>query len=328
MSIRAFAVGFLVASALYNGHATGQSLNRPEDVRSITDLETHVGGLTQVDQVIGYFATDATVADLSAPGWYEGRDQIYAALKPQFESLQTLKFEMKDVNVVTDGTFACAALQAHITGTLKGGSPLSLTFRQLDAFKKIDGSWRWVQQQVSYPTDPKSGRSVTDGPLPTRGELPPLHSASGVPASSSTAAKKEIRGWLDTAVRVTDTAAMTRLFGPGDNVILYNEFLPGELRGLREMRDYYGPLFSTIRDVQTNIPAFAAESDGNLGALISRQDLQVHMKDGTTQSLSIRQSDCLRRVNGKWRSFFEMVSFPMDLKTGKAVTRSPESGGQ
>jgi ketosteroid isomerase-like protein len=312
------------AASVCCGHAFAESFNRPQDVREITDLEMYLAGLTDVDKVIEVFSSDATIADLSAPGWYEGRDSIYSALKPQFDSLQTLRFDIKDINVVTDGQFACAALQIQLKGTLKGGSPLSTTFRELDAFKKVGGHWRWIQQHVSYPVDPKSGRSVTDGPLPVRGKLREASLMTPAVPFPPAQAKVELRSWFEGAAGVTDLNTLTSYFGPGDDVIIYNESIPGELRGLEELRGYYGPVLSGIRGTRANVSNFAADSDGVLGAVIGREDLTIDAKGGATQSLSIRQSDCLRRVDGKWHAFFEMVSFPMDLKTGKAIMRTED----
>lgn len=312
----------LVACAC-GGHALAESFNRPEDVREITDLEKYLAGLTDLDKVMENFSSDATVADLIQPGWYEGRDKIYDAFKPQFESVETLGDDIKDINVVTDGRFACAAVQIQLKGTLKGGSPLSTTFRELDAFRKVAGHWKWIQQQVSYPMDPQSGRSVTDGPLPVRAKLrPPANATADVPVTL-TQAKSELRGWFDGATAVTDPAALMSYFGPGDEVIVYNELAPGELRGLEELRDYYGPILAGIRETRAHVSGFSAESDGVLGAVIGGEDLTIDTKAGATQSASIRHSACLRRIDGKWRAFFEMVSYPMDPKTGKAVTRDP-----
>jgi ketosteroid isomerase-like protein len=327
-TLRAAALATVVITSGYCGLAAADSFNRPQDVRQIIDLETYLAGLTDVDKFIENFSTDATIADLSAPGWYAGRDNIYAALKPQFESVQTLKFEMKEINIATDGQFACAALQIQLKGTLKGGSPLSITFRQLDALKKIDGHWRWIQQHVSYPVDPQSGRSVTDGPLPVRGRLPESSFKTPAVPYTPTRAKAELRNWFDGAADVTDLNGLMSYFAPGDDVIVYNELIPGELRGAKELQSYYGPILSAIRATQANVSDFTADSDGVLGVLIGREDLTIATRDGATRSISIRQSDCLRRVDGKWRAFFEMVSFPMDLKTGKAIMRKEDTAAK
>jgi ketosteroid isomerase-like protein len=65
------------------------------------------------------------------------------------------------------------------------------------------------------------------------------------------------------------------------------------------------------------------DSDGAFGVQISQQHLKINMKDGSSQLMSFRQSDCLRRVGNKWYSFFEMGSFPVDAKSGKAMMANP-----
>ncbi len=45
--------------------------------------------------------------------------------------------------------------------------------------------------------------------------------------------------------------------------------------------------------------------------------------DGSTKYISLRQNDCMRRVGGKWTSFFEMISFPVDQQSGKAILANP-----
>jgi len=303
-------------------HAAPRVLNDPKDVQDIIRLENVLAKLTDVEKVIPLFAANATVADLSLPGWYVGRDNIYAAFKPQFDSIRTLEADIKNISVVTDGQLSCAALTIQLKGSLKNGTPLSTTFRELDALKKIDGQWRWIQQQVSYPMDPKTGHSLIDGPLPGRGNLrsPPSEvTAAPLPLTRS---KGDIRHWFDSALLAKDVDAMSSLFVAGDDSLIFNEMSPGELRGADEVRNYYAPILANVQNIDGTPAALAVDSDGTLGALIGRVNLKVTTKDGKTQLLSIRQSDCLRQVDGKWRAFFEMTSFPVDLKTGQAVTTS------
>ena len=111
--------------------------------------------------------------------------------------------------------------------------------------------------------------------------------------------------------------------GPGDDVLVYDSFAPGELHGLKEIHDAYAPLMGSFTGVKVKMPIFVDDSDGSFGIQIDAQDIQLAMKDGSTKNISLRQSDCLRRVDGKWYSFFEMISFPMDAKTGKSVMANP-----
>src|SRR5262249_12780175 len=112
-------------------------------------------------------------------------------------------------------------------------------------------------------------------------------------------------------------------YGPGDDVIVFDVTSLGEHRGLGELRSYLGPLLKGTKNFDYKIPAIFADSDGLLGVQISKLDLKINMQDGKSQFMSFRQSDCLRQVDGKWYSVFEMGSFPIDTKTGKAVMTNP-----
>jgi hypothetical protein len=71
------------------------------------------------------------------------------------------------------------------------------------------------------------------------------------------------------------------------------------------------------------MPVFSDDSDGSFGVQIDTQDMELMMKDGSKKYISLRQSDCMRRVHGKWYSFFEMISYPVDAKTGKSIMANP-----
>jgi len=78
-------------------------------------------------------------------------------------------------------------------------------------------------------------------------------------------------------------------------------------------------MMNTITAIKMNMPLFVAASDGRFGIQIDTQDIKLTLRNGTTTTLSLRQSDCLRRTASGWKSFFEMISFPVDAKTGKAI---------
>ena len=54
------------------------TFNAPADLAAIKLIETTMATETNMDKLIGYYADDATVLDIYAPGIYKGRDQIYA----------------------------------------------------------------------------------------------------------------------------------------------------------------------------------------------------------------------------------------------------------
>ena len=116
---------------------------------------------------------------------------------------------------------------------------------------------------------------------------------------------------------------MAGYYEPGDDFLIFDWWSPREVRGRQELHEYYGPQFVGVRDMQIKIPVVRIDTDGAFGVQVSQQHLKMNMKDGTSHLVSFRQSDCLRRVGNTWYSFFEMGSFPVDSKTGKAIMVDP-----
>jgi ketosteroid isomerase-like protein len=214
-------------------------------------------------------------------------------------------------------------MQIHFDAKMKDGKSQSLTLRQLDAFKKIDGQWRIIQQHISFPADPKTGMTVMDGPFAVRGPVKWSSNPLPGPGVSPSQAKQEIRKWMDVGATSKGIDQLMGYYGPGDDVLVFDLFYPGELRGKAEVRANYEPMMGAYDGVKVKMPEFAVDSDGSFGVQIDTQDIEMTMKDGSKKQLSFRQSDCLRRVGGKWYALFEMISFPMDPKTGKAVMENP-----
>jgi ketosteroid isomerase-like protein len=295
-------------------------LNKAADVKSITAIEQELARQPSMKNLIQYYADDAIVLDAYAPGYYRGRKQIYAGFEQQFEQAQGFTGEIADINIISHGELACAALQLHFHFKLKTGQEGNLTFRQLDAFKKSGGKWLIVQQHISQPIDPKTGMGISDARMPARGRLAWNAATFAGPAVSPVQAEKEIKAWLEQGVLSPDTDTLMTYYGPSDDVIVYDvQYPPGEFRGLKEVRDGFAPVMN-FTDPKVKILDLVVDSDGVFGVQIDVQDITITQKDGSKRNFMLRQSDCMRRVEGKWYSMLEAISMPMDPKTGKAVT--------
>lgn len=295
-------------------------LNNAADIKSITAIEQQLAVQPSMKNLIQYYADDALVLDVYAPGYYRGKQQIYGGFEPQFEQAEGFTGEIADMNIVSHGSLACAALQLHFHYKLKSGQEGNLTFRQLDAFRKSGGKWLIVQQHISEPTDPKTGLGLADARMPVRGKLAWVPASFSGPAVSPAQAKKEITAWLHAGVLSPDTDALMKYYGPSDDVIVYDVvYPPGEFRGLKEVRDGFAPVMN-FTDPKVKILDLVIDSDGVLGVQIDIQDVTITQKDGSKRNFMLRQSDCLRRSAGRWYSLLEAISMPMDPKTGKAVS--------
>lgn len=294
------------------------TFNAPDDVTAIKKIETTMATETNMDNLIGYYADDATVLDIYAPGIYKGRDQIYAGFAPQIASIESMTHKIAEMNIATNGNFACAASQIEFDAVLKDGKKMSLSVRQLDAFKKIGNEWKIVQQHISLPIDPKTGAAILDGPVNARGEITWSKNPLPGPASTPQEAKAAIRTWMDVGGASTSLDMLMGYYGPGDDILVYDSFA-SNLRGMKEVRAHYAAIMNSYADIKLEMPNFVVDSDGVFGVQLDTQRITLTMKDGSTQKLALRQSDCMRKSGDKWYSFLEHLSFAVDPKTGKGV---------
>ena len=294
------------------------TFNAPADLAAIKLIETTMATETNMDKLIGYYADDATVLDIYAPGIYKGRDQIYAGFAPQMAAIQSMTHRVAEMNVATNGNFACAASQIEFDAVLNDGKKMSLSVRQLDAFKKIGNEWKIVQQHISLPIDPKSGAAIIDGPVNARGGIAWSKDPLPGPASTPEEAKAAIRTWMDVGGASTSLDMLMGYYGPGDDILVYDSFA-SNLRGMKEVRAHYAAIMNSYTDIKLEMPNFVVDSDGVFGVQLDTQRITLSMKDGSTQKLALRQSDCMRKSGDKWYSFLEHLSFAVDPKTGQGV---------
>src|ERR1700679_3112126 len=161
------AAALLTASA----GATGADFNKPADIDAITAIEGQLAKLNTMKELIRYYAPQAVVYDAYAPGVFRGTQSIFDGFEQQFAQGQSFTGAIPDMNILSDGKFACAAMQLHFNFVMKNGAKGTLPLRQLDAFKKIGGKWLIVQQHISFPMDPKTGMGLLDSPMPVRGPV-------------------------------------------------------------------------------------------------------------------------------------------------------------
>ena len=309
--------GLLTIAAGFSAGAV--PLNDAADAKAISAIEEELARQPSMKNLIQYYSDDAVVLDAYAPGYYRGKKQIYAGFEQQFEQAAGFTGEIADMNIVSHGELACAAMQLHFHFKLKSGQEGNLTFRQLDAFRKSGGKWLIVQQHISQPMDPKTGLGLADARMPARGRVTWNLETFAGPAVSRAQARKEIKAWLDEGVLSPDTDTLMTYYGPGDDVIVYDvQYPPGEFRGMKEVRAGFAPVMN-FTDPKVKILDLVIDSDGIFGVQLDVQDVTITQKDGSKRNFMLRQSDCMRRVGGKWYSMLEAISMPVDPKTGKAV---------
>jgi ketosteroid isomerase-like protein len=67
-------------------------------------------------------------------------------------------FEVKDLRINVKGNLAYSSSFQHYLATTKGGESRDVTVRVTDVYGKNGGRWLIVQEHVSVPVDPQTGK--------------------------------------------------------------------------------------------------------------------------------------------------------------------------
>jgi uncharacterized protein (TIGR02246 family) len=132
------------------------------DEASVRALETRFAAAVtakDVPAIMKNYAPDVFVFDLVPPRQYVGA----AAYGKDWQTLLAgfsgpIHLEISDLAVSSDGTIAYSHSIQHMTGADPSGAKVDMTVRVTDIYRKIDGDWRIVQEQVSVPVDLASGK--------------------------------------------------------------------------------------------------------------------------------------------------------------------------
>lgn len=93
---------------------------------------------------------------LGAPAKWQNWADVFAAYEPP------LGYEIRDLVITMGGDVAFGRSLNRISGTLKNGTPSDYWVRWTTGWRKIDGQWLMVHDQVSVPMDVVSGKALRD----------------------------------------------------------------------------------------------------------------------------------------------------------------------
>jgi uncharacterized protein (TIGR02246 family) len=107
-----------------------------------------------VNAIMAVYSDDVFVFDVVPPRQYVGAK----AYRQDWEQLFKLfnanpKFDISDLAITTDGDLGFSHSIQRVQATMVKGDPLDLTVRVTDAYRKINGQWKIVQEHVSVPVN-------------------------------------------------------------------------------------------------------------------------------------------------------------------------------
>jgi ketosteroid isomerase-like protein len=131
------------------------------------DIRQRIGRLVQAIRVMDLesvqpiYAPDIVSFDIVSPLQHVGAVAKWKNWADVFTVYQRpLGYEIRDLTITLGDDVAFGHSLNRISGTLKNGNRSDYWVRWTGCFRKIDGNWLIVHDQVSVPIDMASGRAL------------------------------------------------------------------------------------------------------------------------------------------------------------------------
>ncbi len=117
----------------------------------------------------------------------------------------------------------------------------------------------------------------------------------------------------------TNAEEALKYYDSGDDVTIFDmSGPPREYTGQKAIRGDFEKAFTGLKDLKVNFLELKVETDGKFGYARSVQHFTAKSADGKPVDITFRQTDVLKKEDGKWKIVHQHISLPVDLKTGKA----------
>jgi ketosteroid isomerase-like protein len=151
-------VGRLTPSGLVTreGEAVAEALIRQRVEDGVKAIRAK-----DIDGVMSLYAPDIVSFDVNPPLRYAGNDKKRRAWLEFFATFTgPVSYDVRDMNVTTDGELAFVHSLNHVKGTLASGRITELWVRWTACFRRIDDVWLVLHDHVSVPADLAHGNAV------------------------------------------------------------------------------------------------------------------------------------------------------------------------
>jgi uncharacterized protein (TIGR02246 family) len=113
-----------------------------------------------VNAIIAFYAPDVFAFDAVPPREYPSRDAYRKDWEGLFATFPgPVTNSISELNITVVGSVAYTRSIDDSTFTAKDGSKVRLVVRTTDVLRKSNAKWRIVQEHVSFPVDPTTGKA-------------------------------------------------------------------------------------------------------------------------------------------------------------------------
>ena len=116
-----------------------------------------------INGVMSVFAPEVVSFDLGPPLQHGGGETFMKRWQELFESYQSpIDYEVRDLSVTAGDDVAFSHSLNRIGGTMKNGQKSDRWLRWTAGYRKSNGKWLIVHEQVSVPVDMRNGKAALD----------------------------------------------------------------------------------------------------------------------------------------------------------------------
>ena len=100
-----------------------------------------------------------------------------------------------------------------------------------------------------------------------------------------------------------------KFYAPGEDTVLYDPVVPEPVRGFKAIQNTFLQQLSGFTSLSAAILELTVDSDGKIGYAFSVQRVSIQKKDGAREQHVLRQTDVLRKLQGRWLIVHEHFSY-------------------
>ncbi len=135
--------------------------NDEADIRRRIDKAVEAIRATDLEALMPIYAADIVSFDIEPPLQHLGAQAKRQNWTTVFEMYQRpLGYQVRDLAITAGNDVAFARTLARLSGTLKSGQSAGYWVRWTAGWRKVEGDWRIVHDQVSVPVDFETGKAL------------------------------------------------------------------------------------------------------------------------------------------------------------------------
>jgi len=133
------------------------------EIRKLIDGFVKAIRSKDINGVMSVFAPEVVSFDLGPPLQHESGETFIKRWQELFELYQnTIDYQIRDLRITAGDDVAFSHSLNRISGTTKNGQKTDPWLRWTACYRKTNGKWLIVHEQVSVPVDVGNGKAMLD----------------------------------------------------------------------------------------------------------------------------------------------------------------------